>query len=275
MFRLSLASLVVCLSVPLAFGQQNSSSLIDPAVLAGGGALASAPSTGVMAPPSATRSAAFREFAIGAKIGLLGAGVELATPLSYHLNLRAGGNFFTYSDNLTSDGINYNAKLDFRSSELSVDWFPWARGFHISPGALVYNGNRISGAASVPAGQTFTLNDTTYTSSASDPVTGNGHVTLGKAAPKLTIGWGNLIPRSGRHFSVPFEIGAAYIGDPKVTINLAGTACYTNEGAPYCANVATDPMIQANLAAQQQKIAKDAEDARFFPILSTGFAYRF
>jgi len=275
MFRLSLASLVVCLSVPLAFGQQNSSSLIDPAVLAGGGAPDSGGSAGVMAPPSASRPLAFRQVAIGAKIGLLGAGVEMATPLSYHLNLRAGGNFFSYSDTLTSDGINYNANLYFRSGEASVDWFPWARAFHISPGALLYNGNRVTANASVPAGQTFTLNDTTYTSSSSDPVTGTGRLTLSKAAPKLTVGWGNLIPRSGRHFSVPFEIGAAYIGDPKVTINLAGTACYTYEGAPYCSNVATNSMIQANLAAQQQKIAKDADDARFFPILSTGFAYRF
>ena len=34
-------------------------------------------------------------------------------------------------------------------------------------------------------------------------------------------------------------------------------------------------MIQSNLAAQVQKLNKDAEDARFFPILSLGFAYRF
>jgi len=70
----------------------------------------------------------------------------------------------------------------------------------------------------VPAGKTFTLDGTTYTSSATDPVTGTGAVTMNKTAPKLTVGWGNLVPRSGRHFSVPVEIGAAYIGDPKVAV---------------------------------------------------------
>ena len=212
---------------------------------------------------------------MGAKVGLFGLAFEAATPLTTHLNLRAGGNFFSYSDTLTSDGISYNANLHFRSSEASLDYFPWAKGFHISPGALLYNGNEITGNANVPAGQTFTLNGTTYTSSASDPVRGNGSVTFNKAAPKITVGWGNLIPRSGRHFSIPVELGFAYVGDPKVALNLNGTACYTYQGAPYCANVATDPTIHANVLAQQQKIANDAAPARFFPILSTGFAYRF
>jgi hypothetical protein len=229
----------------------------------------------VSAPPSVSRSGAFSGVAVGAKVGLLGVGVEVATPLSYHLNLRAGGNFFSYSDTLTSDGITYDAALRFRSAEASVDWFPLAGGFHISPGALLYNGNRITGGANVPAGSTFTLNSTTYTSSATNPVTGNGTVTMNKAAPKVTVGWGNLLPRSGRHFSFPVELGFAYIGDPKVAVNLAGTACYTDAGTQYCSNVATNSMIQSNLAAQVQKLNKDAEDARFFPIISMGFAYRF
>lgn len=224
---------------------------------------------------TSTRPMAFSTVAVGAKVGILGIGFEAATPLSMHLNLRAGASFFSYTDNLTSDGITYNANLQLRSSEASLDYFPWAKGFHISPGALLYDGNRISGRANVPGGQTFTLNDTTYTSSTTDPVNGSGGVTFNKAAPKLTVGWGNLVPRSGRHFSVPFEVGFAYVGDPKVALNLNGTACYTSQGVPYCADVATDPTIHANVVAQQQKLANDAAPARFFPILSTGFAYRF
>lgn len=276
MHRISLALLFVSLSLPAAFAQQSSSSLIAPELLTGGDSPVHAALGAVsMAPASASRSSAFSELAVGAKIGILGAGIEAATPLGYRFNLRAGGNFFNYNDTLTNDGITYNADLHFRSSEASVDWFPWGKGFHISPGALVYNGNRITGAASVPGGQTFTLNDTTYTSSTADPVTGNGALTMRKAGPKLTVGWGNLIPRSGRHFSFPVEFGAAYVGDPKVAIKLAGTACYTYEGVPYCSDVATNPMIQSNMLAQQQKIAKDISVARFFPILSAGFAYRF
>ncbi|HZZ39232.1 MAG TPA: hypothetical protein VFE06_08875 [Acidobacteriaceae bacterium] len=274
MHRLLAAVLTLSVAglVPNAIAQSTSSSLLAPSLLSGdspnGGA-------GIYAPASSTRPIAFSTVAVGVKVGVLGIGFETATPLSNHLNLRAGGNFFSYSDTLTSDGLTYNANLHFRSSEASVDYFPWAKSFHISPGALLYNGNEITGKANVAGGQTFTLNGTTYTSSASDPVNGNGSVTFNKAAPKITVGWGNLIPRSGRHFSVPVDLGFAYVGDPKVALNLNGTACYTYQGAPYCANVATDPTIHANVVAQQQKIANDAAVARFFPIVSAGFAYRF
>ena len=274
MHRLALSVLVLSLATPAGFAQQSSSSLVAPEFLYSGGSAFPAAAAVTTMPPSATRMA-FSGVGIGVKAGLLGAGVEVATPLSWHVNLRGGGNFMSYSDTLTSDGISYNAALRFRSAEASVDWFPWAKGFHISPGALLYNGNQITAGASVPAGKTFTLDGTTYTSSATDPVTGTGAVTMNKTAPKLTVGWGNLVPRSGRHFSVPVEIGAAYIGDPRVAVTLAGTACYTYEGTPYCSAVATNSMIQSNLAAQVQKLNKDAEDARFFPLLSLGFAYRF
>lgn len=266
-----LFGLALSLLVPAGFAQSSSSSLLAPNLVAGD----DAPGGAVYAPGSATRPIAFSTVAVGAKVGVLGIGFEAATPLSEHLNLRAGANFFNYNDTLTSDGLTYNANLRFRSSEASVDYFPWAKSFHISPGALLYNGNQITANANVPGGQTFTLNNTTYTSSATDPVSGTGGVTFNKAAPKLTVGWGNLVPRSGRHFSVPVELGFAYVGDPKVALNLNGTACYSYEGTPYCANVATDPTIHANVVAQQQKIQNDAAPARFFPILSAGFAYRF
>ena len=224
-------------------------------------------------PPSASRGA-FSGVGIGVKAGLLGAGIEAATPLSYHVNIRGGGNFMNYSDTLTSDGISYNAALRFRSAEASVDWFPWAKGFHVSPGALLYNGNQITGNASVPGGQTFTLNGTTYTSSTTDPVTGTGGVTMNKAAPKL--------PSAGRPGSPQRPPLQRSCGTRRgihrrsqSCRNLAGTACYTYEGTPYCSNVATNSMIQSSLAAQVLKLNNDAKDARFFPLLSLGFAYCF
>jgi len=63
-------------------------------------------------PPSATRTA-FSGVGIGVKAGLAGRGVEVATPLSYHVNIRGGGNFMSYSDTLTSDGISYKRGAAF------------------------------------------------------------------------------------------------------------------------------------------------------------------
>jgi len=277
MYRVSLGLIALSLAMPAAFAQQSSSSLVAPEYLWSGGSptpFAMGASATTM-PASESRPGPFSSLGVGVKVGILGIGFEAAVPVAAHFNVRAGGNFFNYSDTLTTDGIHYDANLSFRSAEASLDWFPGRGGFHVSPGALLYNGNQITGNANVPAGQTFTLNNQTYTSGAAEPVTGTGSLTFTKAAPKLTIGWGSLVPRGERRFSFPFEVGFAYVGDPKFLLNLQGTACYTYEGTPYCDNVATDANIQANLAAEQKKIANDAAEARFFPILSQGFAVRF
>jgi hypothetical protein len=277
MNRIALTVVALSLALPAGFAQHDSSSLLAPGFLSNGGAPNSTNSGAAAAtlPVRQTGAGGFAGVGIAAKIGLLGPGVEVAVPVAPHVNVRGGGNFFSYSDTLTSDGIAYNADLRFRSAEASLDWFPGRGGFHISPGALVYNGNQITGGASVAAGGTFTLDGTTYTSSATDPVTGVGSLTMNKVAPKLTVGWGNLVPRGERHYSFPFEVGFAYIGAPKFALTLAGTACYNYQGTPYCDSVATDQNIQANLAAEQAKISNDVSAVRFFPILSQGFAVRF
>lgn len=273
MHRISLTLVALSLAVPGALAQ-HSSSLISPEFLFESNAAPSS-ATGTTQAVPASQSRAFPGVGIGFKVGLFGLGVEAAVPVANHFNVRGGGNFFSYNDNLSTNGITYDANLRFRSAEASLDWFPWGGGFHVSPGALLYDGNQLTGGANVPAGQTFTLNKTTYTSGATDPVTGSGSLTFPKAAPKLTVGWGNLVPRGERHYSFPFEVGFAYVGDPKFVLNLQGTACYTYQGTPYCDNVATDANIQSNLAAEIKKINNDAADARFFPILSQGFAVRF
>lgn len=251
----------------ITWSQPSASASIDGAVAATGGA-----EGGILA-PAAEYTRPFSRLGVGVKVGILGIGFQAATPLNRCMNLSGGANFFSYTDNLTSDGIHYNANLRLRSAETSLDFFPFAGSFHISPGALLYNGNQLIANASVPGGQSFTLNDVDYQSSVTDPVTGSGSLKFNQAAPKLTVGFGNMLPRNGRHFSFPVEVGFAYVGDPKVLLNLKGTACDpTGLG---CQDVSTNSQIQANIAGQQLKIQNDVSPARFFPIFSMGFAANF
>jgi hypothetical protein len=46
-------------------------------------------------------------------------------------------------------------------------------------------------------------------------------------APTLMAGFGNMIPRTGNHFSFPLEFGVAFIGRPQIDLKLSGTACTT------------------------------------------------
>src|ERR1700683_855544 len=229
----------------------------------------------VRTPAAASHPIFFSSVAVGANAGALGIGAESATPLARHFNWRVGGHYFNFNDSLSTDGVNYAANLQLHSAQTSVDWFPWARSFHVSPGALLFNSNRITANTMIPAGSSFTLNGTSYISSATDPVHGAGSVRFAKSAPMLTVGWGNLLSRSGRRFSFPFEAGFAYVGDPKTSLGFTGSVCYDYQGTPVCGTVASQPMVQANILAEQGKLARDASYARFFPVLSTGIGFRF
>ena len=123
-------------------------------------------------------------------------------------------------------------------------------------------------------GTTFTINGTTYTSAAGNPITGVATVPLNeyKVAPMFLLGFGNLVPRSGRHFGVIFDIGAAAIGSPKLALNLAGTACSPAGG---CVNAATDPALQSNLQATKTKANNSISFLQALPIIRIGFGYSF
>jgi len=218
----------------------------------------------------------FSALGVDVKVGVGGIGFDAATPLGYKFNLRGGAAFFNYSlSNLTEDGFNINGTIALKSITGSLDWFPFGGSFRISPGVTIYNGNRFDGTASVPPGDTITLNDQDYTSSPTDPLiatfaTQNNRFGS-RVAPSITTGFGNLIPRGGGHWSVPFEIGFQYISPPKITLALTGTACSTDG----CQSVNSDPTTIANIQAQQAKINGDIYNLRFYPIFSIGLGYKF
>jgi hypothetical protein len=209
----------------------------------------------------------------GVKVSTLGAGIEVATPLTRKLNVRGGFNMMRLSHSFASNGIQYNGQVQFQSAEAHLDWFPIG-GIHVSPGLLFYNGNRVTANATVPGGQTFSLGGTSYESDPATPVTGTGKLDFVKAAPSLMVGVGNLIPRNGRHYSFLFEVGAVYEGSAHVALNLTGNVC--DPGFPLtCRPISGDSTVQANVLAQQVKIQHDVNPYRFFPVISLGVGFNF
>src|SRR5215471_18411671 len=127
------------------------------------------------------------------KVSLLGVGGEVAVSVTHRTNVRAGFNMISYSRGFDKDGISYAGKLNFKTFEAHYDIFPWAKSFHISPGVLVYAADSITATATVPAGQSFSLGGVSYSSDPSNPFTGTGKITFNRAAPMITVGWGNLV----------------------------------------------------------------------------------
>jgi hypothetical protein len=230
----------------------------------------------VVAPPRAATIPEdvrpFHTLAIGFTADTLGLGIEFATPLAYRINLRSSINAFAFNDPFSIDGVSYDARLHLKANETTVDWFPRAGGFHISPGFLYFKSS-MSAPASVGPGRTFVLGTQTFLNSVDDPVTGSSSVIYPHAfAPMLLIGYGNIIPRiRGGHLSVPFELGAAYTGAPVISVALNGTAC-TTDG---CVNFATNSEAQTFLKQEIHNLNEDLKKYPFFPIVSLGVAYRF
>ena len=285
MKRIWVVMLVALAAAPLAVAAQSSSSGIDlidsESVAEGGGLFASA-----AVKPSGS-SGAFSRFAFGSGVSTLGVGVQAATNINQHLNLRATGNMFNYAATLNTNGLTVNAKLNLMSTGVSLDFYPFHAGFRISPGVLINNRNQVTAADTVAPGSSFTLNGQTFYSANANTATGatpvSGTATLGlngkKLSPTLTGGWGNVMPRKGGHWTFPVEVGVAYIGQPPLTASLTGTACY-DQAQTECTSLTntTDPIaiaVQSDLQAQVAKWKTSLSPLKTYPIVSAGLTYSF
>lgn len=209
---------------------------------------------------------------VGVRLSLLGPGVEAAVSLSQRFDVRGGFNYFSYGRDFSHDGVSYHGQLDLRSAEAHLDWLPLGQWFHVSPGLLIYNGNKLGGNANVPGNTTFTLGGTTYLSDPADPIGGNGKVEFRKVSPTAMIGFGSLVPHH-KHFSVTSDLGVVFQGQARTTLGFTGTACAPD--GSNCVNAATDPAVQANVLAEQAKLNNKLSSFKYYPVLSFGFGYRF
>jgi hypothetical protein len=210
-------------------------------------------------------------FAVGVKVGTLGIGIQAGTALASRVNLRGGANFFTYKDSLTEDGVTYNGTLQLRSVEAKLDLFVIG-GFRVTPGLLLYNDNNVAATATVPNGTSVSFNGVRYTSNPADPIRGTAGITFNKFAPTIGIGFGNLLPRSNRHWSLSTDLGIAFSGSPAFALGLTGSACVNGTS---CAPIATTPSVSANVEAERVKIQGDMDKFKYYPEVSVMFGWKF
>lgn len=218
----------------------------------------------------------FSAVGIDLHLGLSGAGFDVATPLARKFNLRAGADFFSYGTTFQEQGANVTADLRLRSGHASLDWFPFGGRFRVSPLIVFGNNTGIRATALIPSGSTVTLNGQDYISSLTDPLHGSGSVDFRKVAPGLSLGFGNILPRTKSHFSVPVEIGFYYVGQPRLNVAFTGSACDPSQPADIgCEPVNQDEGFQHDLQAFIDRNNNNLSYASFLPILSVGFGYKF
>ena len=138
---------------------------------------------------------------------------------------------------------------------------------------MLYNGNELDANVLVPGGETFDLGDRTLISNPFNPVTGTLGVSFKKVAPSVRVGWGNIVPRGDRRWSIPFELGVVFSDSPTAVLSLGGSAC-ARDGTN-CRNIATDPQLQADVQNEQEQINDDLDVLKVIPVISLGFSVKF
>jgi hypothetical protein len=212
-------------------------------------------------------------FSLSAKASSLGLGGDLGFRVARPLNLRVGFGTFRYSRNLTKDGVAYQGVLHLQSVEIIGDWFPFSRhSFHLSPGVLLHDNNRVTANADPPVGQVLSAGPQTYVSDPQNPIMGKASSGIRSVSPMLTLGFGNLVPRSS-HFAYSVDFGVVYQGSPRSQFTLRGGAC--DPSGEFCVNVADDGSIQAEAQSARHDLDKSVSFMRFYPVVSVGFGYRF
>jgi hypothetical protein len=211
-------------------------------------------------------------FAVGVKAGTLGLGVQVGTALASRINLRGGVNFYNFRYSTSEHGARYDGTLHLQSVEAKLDLFVIG-GFRFTPGLLLYNGNEITATASVSPGQSFTLGGVTYVSSTTNPITGTASLGLNKFAPTLGIGFGNLLPRGNRHWSLSTDLGVVLQGSPQFALGFSGSACTAN-GAN-CLPINAINGALANIESERLKIQDDLKPFKYYPEVSIMFGWKF
>ena len=82
-----------------------------------------------------------------------------------------------------------------------------------------------------------------------------------------------MIPRSGRRFSFPVEVGVQYTDRPTVNLQIAGSSCGSVSQDGVTAT-GCGPVDQISVQQEQQELRNDLAPLRFYPVISVGISYR-
>ena len=209
--------------------------------------------TGLVAACIAMNASA-EDHSVGAKVGMLGIGVEYTYRISNLLSARASINGSSYSFDESKSGIDYSLSLDFDSIAVGIDFHPRGGATRFSVG-LLSNDNGIS-ARSNPT-QSYDIGGTTYT--AAEVGTVSAAIGFDSTAPYAGIGWNWMRDKS---FGVTLDLGVVSQGSPGVSLTASGP-------------ILGDPNFADDIAAEELQLEDDLDDFDLYPFGTLGFVFRF
>jgi hypothetical protein len=196
-----------------------------------------------------------QDHAVGARIGMLGLGVEYSYRVTERIAVRGGLNTSGYSFEETESGIDYDFDLDFDSLSIGVDVHPMQGAFRVSAG-LLRNDSALS-AQGIGSGGSYTIGDMTYPADQVGSL--RGRVGFDDTAPYIAVGWDFL---RGKRVGMSLDLGVVDQGAPIVSLSIDGP-------------IGDDPDFQADLAAEVAELQASLDDLDVYPYVMFGVVFRF
>lgn len=191
--------------------------------------------------------------AVAVHAGTAGVGADVAVALHRRVNLRVGGNFFTYTGQELSGKdtddlqVAFDYTLKLKSFNALIDFYPFKNaGFHLTGGAY-YNLNTI--AFNGKPTKDVQFNDVVFT--VDEIGTLDGKATFNKVAPYAGVGWGHPFLR--RRLKLTIDAGFFYMQSPMVTLT-------------------TTKMLEPS-SDQGAVIEQSLEPVKYYPVLTIGLSY--
>lgn len=200
------------------------------------------------------------DFGLYAAAGTVGVGGGFAAMFNSHLGARLGYTTFEYEVNdIQESDLTLDGEAKLGGAQALLDWHPFGGGFRISLGAM--ESAQLTARAR-PIAASYTFEGVTY--SADDIGSATGRADYDSVAPYAGVGFGRALSRDGR-FAFSADLGVAFTGAPQVRLDVT---CELG-GAAQCDELAS------HVAAEQAELQQDADDLKYWPVLSLGLSYKF
>lgn len=196
---------------------------------------------------------------VGINGGTTGVAAEVkANPLpTGHLILRGGYNFAEFSGDIESDGVQYDGDFTLNNASAIADFSPFGGLFYVSGGA--YIGDKSADLVATPA-SSVVIGGTTFTPAEVGSLSGTAE--FKEVAPYAGIAFDNFT-RSVGGWSLNARAGVMFVGSADVNLTSANGL------------LSSDPVLLNELREEIESIEEDAEDYKYFPVVTLGVTRRF
>jgi hypothetical protein len=207
-----------------------------------------------------TGAAQAADFGIYGTAGTVGFGGGVAATFNDHFGARVGYTSYEHTvDDIEEGDLVLDGKAEIGGLQALLDWYPFGGGFRLSAGAME---NASLTAQARPIAGSYTLNGTTYTTAELGEA--RGVAEYESISPYAGIGFGRALSRNGR-FGFSADLGIVFTGTPDIELN----ATCRIPNATVCAQIDTD------LRAEEAELREEADELKYWPVVSIGISYKF